>query len=158
MAISVRRKHHTYVIAEAGVNHNGDIKMARRLIDVAKAAGADAVKFQTFKAEESTSFSAEKAEYQKQTTSKNNRRKQPPKTNEPASHLLIESSTAFLGFFAEHYQWILETSQGLQQSAGNRCRQGRELPLLFRTCSSAFRCGSRCRLHFPCRLRCLPDL
>lgn len=70
MAISVRRKHHTYVIAEAGVNHNGDIKMARRLIDVAKAAGADAVKFQTFKAEESTSFSAEKAEYQKQTTSK----------------------------------------------------------------------------------------
>ena len=64
---------------------------------------------------------------------KSNRRKQPPKTNEPASHLLIESSTASPGFFAKRYRWILETSQGLRQSAGNRCRQGRELLLLFQT-------------------------
>ena len=42
---------------------------------------------------------------------KNNRRKQPPKTNEPASHLLIESSTASPGFFAKRYRWILEISQ-----------------------------------------------
>ena len=55
----------SYVIAEAGVNHNGDIKLAKQLIDVAKDAGADAVKFQTFKAEESTGRHAEKAAYQK---------------------------------------------------------------------------------------------
>ena len=54
-----------YIIAEVGVNHNGNIELAKRLIDVAKNAGADAVKFQTFKAEESTSLQAEKAEYQK---------------------------------------------------------------------------------------------
>lgn len=56
----------TYIIAEAGVNHNGDIDIAKRLIDIAKEAGADAIKFQTFKAEESTSQTAEKASYQKQ--------------------------------------------------------------------------------------------
>jgi len=57
-----------FIIAEAGVNHNGDINLAKRLIDVAKEAGADAVKFQTFKAEEVVTQSAEKAEYQKETT------------------------------------------------------------------------------------------
>ena len=41
-----------FVIAEAGINHNGDIGLAKRLVDVAKETGADAVKFQTFKAEE----------------------------------------------------------------------------------------------------------
>ena len=41
----------TYIIAEAGVNHNGDINIAHKLIDEAKKAGADCVKFQTFKAE-----------------------------------------------------------------------------------------------------------
>lgn len=55
-----------YVIAEAGVNHNGDIKQAKKLIDMAKECGADAVKFQIFKAEESTGIRAEKPEYQKQ--------------------------------------------------------------------------------------------
>ena len=39
-----------FIIAEAGVNHNGDINLAKKLIDVAAKAGADAVKFQTFKA------------------------------------------------------------------------------------------------------------
>ena len=57
-----------FIIAEAGVNHNGDINMAKKLIDVAKEAGADAVKFQTFKAEDAVSKTAEKAEYQKETT------------------------------------------------------------------------------------------
>ena len=54
-----------FIIAEAGVNHNGDIKLAKRLIDVAVEAGANAVKFQTFKAEEVISEYAPMAEYQK---------------------------------------------------------------------------------------------
>ena len=57
-----------FIIAEAGVNHNGDVNLAKKLIDVAREAGADAVKFQTFKAEELVTKSADKAEYQKKTT------------------------------------------------------------------------------------------
>lgn len=59
-----------FIIAEAGVNHNGSIDLAKKLIDVAVDAGADAVKFQTFKAENLVSKNAKKAEYQKQTTDK----------------------------------------------------------------------------------------
>ena len=54
------------IIAEAGVNHNGDFNLAKKLIDMACDCGADAIKFQTFKAEESTGSFAEKAEYQKE--------------------------------------------------------------------------------------------
>lgn len=57
-----------FVIAEAGVNHNGDISTAKKLIDAACDAGADAVKFQTFKAENLVCKTAEKAEYQLETT------------------------------------------------------------------------------------------
>lgn len=57
-----------YIIAEAGVNHNGDLNLAYKLIDVACEAGADAVKFQTFIPEQLATVSAVKAEYQKQTT------------------------------------------------------------------------------------------
>ncbi|GBF12458.1 N-acetylneuraminate synthase [Tepidibacillus sp. HK-1] len=58
-----------YVIAEAGVNHNGDINLAKKLIDVAKEAGADAIKFQTFISEKVVSRHAPKAEYQNKNTS-----------------------------------------------------------------------------------------
>jgi len=57
-----------FIIAEAGVNHNGSLEMAMKLIDVAADAGADAVKFQTFKADKVISMLAPKAEYQKTTT------------------------------------------------------------------------------------------
>jgi N,N'-diacetyllegionaminate synthase len=57
-----------FVIAEAGVNHNGSIELAKRLIDAAVDSCADAVKFQTFKAESLVSKNTQKAEYQKQTT------------------------------------------------------------------------------------------
>ncbi len=59
-----------FVIAEAGVNHNGNVKLAFKLIDIAAEAKADAVKFQTFKTENLVSVSAPKAEYQLKTTGK----------------------------------------------------------------------------------------
>ena len=59
-----------FIIAEAGVNHNGSIEIAKKLIDVASESGADAVKFQTFKAEKLVSKNAQKADYQKETTDK----------------------------------------------------------------------------------------
>jgi N,N'-diacetyllegionaminate synthase len=57
-----------FIIAEAGVNHNGSLKLAKKLIDVAAEAGADAVKFQTFQADKLVSKTAQKAQYQKHTT------------------------------------------------------------------------------------------
>lgn len=60
-----------FIIAEAGVNHNGSLELAKKLIDVACEARVDAVKFQTFKADKLVSKSAQKAEYQKQTSDAN---------------------------------------------------------------------------------------
>jgi len=59
-----------FIIAEAGVNHNGDLDLAKKLVDFAKEAGADAVKFQTFKAEDMVIKEAEMAEYQKKNIGK----------------------------------------------------------------------------------------
>jgi N-acetylneuraminate synthase/N,N'-diacetyllegionaminate synthase len=60
-----------FIIAEAGVNHNGDVRLAKKLVDAAKDAGSDAVKFQAFKTERVVTKYAEKAEYQKETTGPN---------------------------------------------------------------------------------------
>lgn len=59
---------HVFIIAEAGVNHNGSIDLALQLIDSARASGADAVKFQTFRADQLATRSAHKAAYQERTT------------------------------------------------------------------------------------------
>ena len=61
-----------FIIAEAGVNHNGDLDLAKKLVDAAVAAGVDAIKFQTFKAEELVTRAAPKANYQKATTGEGN--------------------------------------------------------------------------------------
>ena len=60
----------TLIIAEAGVNHNGDMQLANQLIDAAAEAGVDVVKFQTFKADQLATSKAAKASYQQQTTDK----------------------------------------------------------------------------------------
>ena len=60
--------HPCFIIAEAGVNHNGDLDLARQLVDAAVRTGADAVKFQTFQADRLVTSDAPKAEYQKETT------------------------------------------------------------------------------------------
>jgi len=60
------------IIAEAGVNHNGDIELAKKLIDAAVEAGVDYVKFQTFKSENLVSKEAKKADYQIENTQNSN--------------------------------------------------------------------------------------
>lgn len=57
-----------YIIAEAGVNHNGSLNLACKLVDAAKKAGVDCIKFQTFKSENLVAKTAQKADYQKGTT------------------------------------------------------------------------------------------
>jgi N-acetylneuraminate synthase/N,N'-diacetyllegionaminate synthase len=64
-----------FIIAEAGVNHNGKFQLAKRMIDAAKKAGADAIKFQVFKVERLVTKTAPKAKYQKMTTGKGSQHK-----------------------------------------------------------------------------------
>ena len=65
MSLVKLNKRKILIIAEAGANHNGSLKNAYQLIDIAKLAGADYVKFQTFKADTLVSKNAPKAKYQK---------------------------------------------------------------------------------------------
>ena len=65
----ITRSESTLIIAEAGVNHNGNLETARQLIETAAGAGADLVKFQTFSADRLVTGSASKADYQLETTS-----------------------------------------------------------------------------------------
>ena len=58
----------TFIIAEAGVNHGGDLDVAKQLIDIAVLSGADAVKFQAFSTRDLILDNVEKAPYQKETT------------------------------------------------------------------------------------------
>jgi len=58
-----------FIIAEAGVNHNGNLKLAKKMVDSAKSSGADAIKFQTFKAEKMATPDAPKARYQESAVS-----------------------------------------------------------------------------------------
>ena len=66
--MAARDDNHVFIIAEAGVNHNGDLGLAGKLIDAAADVGADAVKFQTFTAVDLVRVNTPKADYQKQTT------------------------------------------------------------------------------------------
>ena len=67
----ISRNDPVFIIAEVGVNHNGDLELAKKLIKEAARCGADCVKFQTFKAEKLVTHDAPKANYQLQTTAKN---------------------------------------------------------------------------------------
>ena len=64
----VSEEDHCYIIAEIGVNHNGDVNLAHRMIDAARGAGADAVKFQTYRTDDLVTADAQKAAYQAETT------------------------------------------------------------------------------------------
>jgi len=94
----------TLIIAEAGVNHNGDLDLARRLIDVAAEAGADLVKFQTFSAERLATKYANKAEYQNQTTNKSESQfemlQRLELTYEMHEELIKHCSNSGIGFFS----------------------------------------------------------
>lgn len=97
-------KQHTLIIAEAGVNHNGDLQMAKRLVDAAAAAGADLVKFQTFNASRQVTRSAKKADYQIQTTDSTESQHtmlQRLELSEAMHHELIEHcANRQIGFFS----------------------------------------------------------
>lgn len=110
-------KNKVLIIAEAGVNHNGSLDLARQLVAEAAAAGADLVKFQTFITKKCISVHAPKAEYQKQTTGSDESQLEMVKKLElsRADHeaLIAECQKHGIGFFStafdeESFQLLLE--------------------------------------------------
>src|SRR5690554_2819143 len=98
----------TLIIAEAGVNHNGDMALAKELIAAAAAAGADLVKFQTFIAANIISRSAPKAEYQKGATdpleSQQEMVRKLELTRENHLELIAECEKQGIGFFSTAFE------------------------------------------------------
>lgn len=94
----------TFIIAEAGVNHNGDLELARQLIDRAAEAGADVVKFQTFSADRQVTRTAKKADYQTQTTaskeSQHEMLRRLELTAEMHKELIAHCAARNIGFFS----------------------------------------------------------
>lgn len=94
----------TLIIAEAGVNHNGDLGLARQLIDAAAEAGADLVKFQTFNADRLATRTAQKASYQTQTTgskeSQHEMLRRLELTAEMHKELIAHCAARSIGFFS----------------------------------------------------------
>lgn len=94
----------TLIIAEAGVNHNGDLEMAMQLVEAAASAGADLVKFQTFSAERLATASAPKADYQNQTTDQKQSQfamlQQLELTGEMHEQLISHCAKQAIGFFS----------------------------------------------------------
>lgn len=94
----------TLIIAEAGVNHNGDLGLARKLIDAAAEAGADLVKFQTFSADRQVTRTAAKADYQTRTTDGNESQYEMLRrlelTGEMHKELIAHCAKRNIGFFS----------------------------------------------------------
>jgi N,N'-diacetyllegionaminate synthase len=94
----------TLIIAEAGVNHNGDLALARQLIDVAAESGADLVKFQTFTADRLVTRAAPKAEYQSQSTGNSESQYEMLRSLELSvemhRHLIAHCRTRSIGFLS----------------------------------------------------------
>ncbi|MDE3156199.1 MAG: N-acetylneuraminate synthase [Acidobacteriota bacterium] len=109
----------TFIVAEAGVNHDGDLVKARRLIDVAASAGADAVKFQTFQADRLVTASAPKAGYQRRTTGAGESQREMLRRLEltPAMHreLMAHCAAAGIMFLSTAFD---ESSLDLLESLG----------------------------------------
>ena len=94
----------TLIIAEAGVNHNGDLDMAKKLIDIAAETGADLVKFQTFSADRLVTHAAKKADYQTNTTDGNESQYEMLRrlelTLEMHKELIAHCASRNIGFFS----------------------------------------------------------
>ncbi len=99
--------HHVLIIAEAGVNHNGDIELAKKLIDAAADAGANLVKFQTFNAERLATHAAPKANYQSRMTvdseSQFGMLRQIELSEEMHETLIAHCRTLDIGFFSSGF-------------------------------------------------------
>ena len=97
-------KNRTLIIAEAGVNHNGDLELARQLINAAAEAGADLVKFQTFNADRLVTRAARKADYQTQSTDGENSQhamlRRLELTAEMHKELIAHCAAHNIGFFS----------------------------------------------------------